>query len=285
MNIRLQDRAAILLKNYWQVAILVILGIVIMGQAASAGWRALELRQIDRMIVQAETLQPTQESESQSSQGFGPGARSESNEAQARGRGGGGMASDRQPAKNIFRREQTNYQLTGVYMNKAVINNREVSVGDRVGQAEVVEITPFSVVIREDGSDRTQTLAMFTGGASSSAPGARGAAGARGVGGFNVGARGGAPTGGTQRQGAPAERATGGGAPAGGFGGFGGFDAGMSREDMRARFEAMSPQEREQMRNEMQQRFGGMGGGMGGPGGGMGGRGGMGGPGGRGGGG
>ena len=74
-----------------------------------------------------------------------------------------GAGEQKKPKKNIFKAEMMNYQLTAIYMDRAVINGQDVKVGDRVGKALLKEIGVFDVKIQEEGKENPQTIQMFTG--------------------------------------------------------------------------------------------------------------------------
>ena len=66
------------------------------------------------------------------------------------------------PKKDIFRRENP-YNLSGIFMDTAVIDNKYVKVGDQIGKAVVKEIHPTSVIIQEEGKTDTRTLRVVSG--------------------------------------------------------------------------------------------------------------------------
>lgn len=155
-------------------------------------------------------------------------------------------------------------QVLGILGNEALINGGWYKVGDNVGDAKIVAITPIDITIEWDGSEQV-FVPIDAKGASPS--------GSRRPGGPDR------PQVAKEGEQGPAEmvqvQQEGGGGE--GMGRFGGGDMMERMRAMRERFENMSPEEREQAIAEMRERgFGG----RGGPGGGRGPRG-EGGPGGR----
>jgi len=67
------------------------------------------------------------------------------------------------PPKNIFKKEEMNYAISAIYLNKAVINGEAVEVGQPVGKAKLKEIRSSSIVIEEENGE-TRTIEMFQGG-------------------------------------------------------------------------------------------------------------------------
>ncbi|NQT02183.1 MAG: hypothetical protein HQ580_09180, partial [Planctomycetes bacterium] len=152
-------------------------------------------------------------------------------------------------------------EVTGIFGDEVIINNKLYKVGDKIGDATIVSIEATQVTIEWDGKKKTFSP-MDAGG--SSPPG--------GPGGSRPTARGGPPrpAGGSAQmvtvrsQGGPT------GGPGGGMGGFGGmrervqnmseperdrFRAEM--QERRERYMNMSEAEREKFRAEMRERFGG----------------------------
>lgn len=155
-------------------------------------------------------------------------------------------------------------QVLGILGNEALINGRWYKVGDNVADAKIVAITPIDVTIEWDGSE--QVFVPFDSkGAAPSGPQRPGGPGRPQV--AQEGQQGGPETVQVQLEVRGGE----------GMGRFGGGDMMARMREMRERWESMSPEEREQARAEMRERFGGRGpgGGRGGPrgeGGGFGGR-------------
>ena len=244
MRNRLTDQALLLLRAYWQPALMGFLGLMIVSQLAVFAWRAIELNRISTLIAEASEISPQPAEEEQ--------------EASNRQSNRGGE-EQQQPSRNIFIKERTEYQLTAIYMNKAYINGQEVQEGDRVGRAEVIEIDPMSVTIQEEMSDDTQTLTLFQGGGGGRrAPMRRPQREER-----------------RPQEEEDNEEQEGGGnvqpERPGGFGGMGN----MNFQQMRQRFQNMSPGQREEMRErfrslspeqraEIRERFRGRGGPRGG---------------------
>lgn len=141
--------------------------------------------------------------------------------------------------------------VLGIMGEEALINDNWYKAGDKIGDAKVIAVEPTQVKIEWNGKETYFAPIASAGGASASS------------------GREGRSRGGESREPRP-ERAemSGPGLERGGRGGD------MSEEQraemrarmegMRARFENMSPEERESFRNEMRGRFGGGGGGPGG---------------------
>ena len=151
--------------------------------------------------------------------------------------------------KNLFapplpKRHPVN-QVLGILGNEALINGKWYKAGDRVGDANIVAIEPAKVVIEWDGNEKT----FLPIDAKTSSP-----SGSRGP-----------RSGGPDRpqvakegeQGEPetvqVQQEVRGGE---GMGRFGGGDMMERMREMRERWESMSPEEREQARAEMRERFG-----------------------------
>ena len=151
-------------------------------------------------------------------------------------------------------------QVLGILGSEALINGKWYKAGDSVGDAKIVAIEPTLVRIEWDGNEKT-FLPIDTKGAAPSGPGKPGGPGKPQV--AKAGEQGSPQMVQVQQEGRGGE----------GMGRFGGDIERMRA--MRERFENMSPEEREQFRAEMRERFGGRGPrGEGGPGGRRGGRGG-----------
>lgn len=142
MTQRVLDRMMPWIRQYWQQGTLGVLGVILAWQVISLLGSWLELRQISSLIAETETLSViTPEDDPEANQ-----------------------TPQRENVKNIFKEEQAQYQLTAIYMDKAIINGQQVEVGGRVGKAEVKEIDLFHVVIQEEGKEHSQTLTMFQSG-------------------------------------------------------------------------------------------------------------------------
>jgi hypothetical protein len=86
--------------------------------------------------------------------------------------GGMGPKKDRnkdkpQVARSIdstfFFRPQPAYSVSAILENYAVINGREVKVGDRIDKAVIDKINIGSVTIREDGTETPRELVLHPG--------------------------------------------------------------------------------------------------------------------------
>ncbi len=150
--------------------------------------------------------------------------------------------------------------VLGIMGEEALIKDKWYKVGDKIGDAKVIAVEATQVKIEWDGKEKY--FAPIASGGDSSSPSGRG----------------GREKGGESRGPRPERAETPGTGPErgpgrGGFGDMSEEQRAQMRarmEGMRARFENMSPEEREAFRNEMRGRFGGRGpgGGRGGPGGG-----------------
>lgn len=139
------EQIEVILRERWWQGLMGILGLILVMQLYSWASTLLDFNRINNLIAQAEELNIQPEEDSQSQQP--PNQPS-------------------QPAKNIFKKEQVQYQLTGILMDYAIINGKNVKVGGKTGKAEVTEIGNDYVVIQEEGKDQTQTLTLFKGGSS-----------------------------------------------------------------------------------------------------------------------
>lgn len=151
-------------------------------------------------------------------------------------------------------------QVLGILGNEAMINGRWYKVGDNVGDAKIVAITPIDVTIEWDGSEQV-FVPMDATVAAPSGPRRPGGPSPGGQQVAQEGQQGGPETVQVQLEVRGGE----------GMGRFGGGDMMARMREMRERWESMSPEEREQARSEMRERFGGRGGPRG-EGGGFGGR-------------
>lgn len=273
MKSLITEQATALAKTYWQQGALVLLALLIVLQTTTWGMTWWDLRKIDRLIGEAKS--PDAKTEATPT----PGAAGQPGEVKtgtvlpegkgmALGPGGGpgmppaggpggmppgqpgqpGQSGDpKQPAKNIFRRDQIPYQLSGIYMNTAVIDGQYVKVGERVGKAVVKEIAATTVKIQEDGKDQPRTLELFqgSGGGGGGGGGDMGGGMSR-PGGPRPGGPGSRPQVSLPGQGRPPQTARAKG-PMSDF-------QNMTREQRQETFKNMTPEQREQMR----QQFGGV---------------------------
>ncbi|MBN2272007.1 MAG: hypothetical protein JXN61_15440 [Sedimentisphaerales bacterium] len=172
--------------------------------------------------------------------------------------------ADALKSRNLFvppppRQHPVNAVL-GIMGDEALINDKWYKAGDKIGDAMIVAVEPTQVKIEWDGNTKYFAPLASTEGPSGPPSGRRGPG------------RGGDPAG----PGPTRVEVLGPGPDRGGFGNMSEEQRAEMRarmEGMRARFESMSPEEREAFRNEMRSRFGGRGPGEGGFGGGGGGRG------------
>lgn len=69
----------------------------------------------------------------------------------------------RQIEATFFHRPQPNYSLSAIFDDRAVVNGKEVRVGERVEKAVVEKIGIGSITIREDGSNDPREIVMHPG--------------------------------------------------------------------------------------------------------------------------
>lgn len=134
-------------RAHWWRGVIALLGIVLALQLYSWASTLLDFNRINHLISQAEDLSAKPESGNQPPDGQ--------------------PKPPKEPAKNIFKKEDVQYQLTAILMDYAVINGQNVKVGEKAGKAEVKEIGNDFVVIQEEGKEQTTTLSLFQGGNSS----------------------------------------------------------------------------------------------------------------------
>ncbi|MFB3788167.1 MAG: hypothetical protein ACE15F_17540 [bacterium] len=165
MKTMLSNKFGQIARAYWQPLVLATLLLLILSQLISWGVSVAELRKVDRLITNTATVNPESTPSAASAPPAQPGGSRAPGGPGGPGEPGnpGGSESQPQPAKNIFKQDQINYQLTAIYLNKAVINGQEVGVGEKVGgKATLQEIGVSTVVLKDDdGSQRT--LSMFQG--------------------------------------------------------------------------------------------------------------------------
>ena len=125
--------------------------------------------------------------------------------------------------------------VLGIMGNEALINGKWYTAGSKIGDANVVAVEPTRVKIEWNGQEKYFAPLAASGGESSSSRG-------RSRGGESSRPR-------PERGGMVPQRGPG-GMPGRGM---------ENMEGMRARFQNMSPEEREAFRNEMRSRFGGRG--------------------------
>ena len=173
--------------------------------------------------------------------------------------------ADNLKKKNIFaigmaQKEHPVKLVSGIFGGEVLINGKWYKLGDQVEDAQIAAIEPAQVKIKWQGEEKTFT--PITNETQQPAAGAQGRS-------TQVAAAGRSRRGATDNTGRPTQTFT-----SGSFGGFGQVSAEdrsqmMQRMDeMRQRFQNMSDQEREDLRNQMRNSFGGRGGFGGGPGGG-----------------
>lgn len=236
MRHSIPDRWTQLARTYWQPLVLTLLAILAFSQIVAWGVAAIELKKVDNLIAQTEKSEPaaTQSKPSDSNQAPNP-------------------EQPRKPAKNIFKKEEMNYMLSAIYMDKAVINGQEVGIGQNVGKAILKEIGINRVVLEEEnGNSRTVEMFQGGGGAGPSSPPNNtpsGSPGSRRSGGNRAVSPSGSPS-----------------VPPGGPMGMGNIPAnftfrGMNREQLermpqeerRKLFQSLSDSEREQLRQQFRQ--------------------------------
>lgn len=244
MKHSIPDRWTQLARTYWQPLVLTLLAILAFSQIVAWGVAVVELKKVDNLIAQTEKPETTTtENKSDESEQSGPsGSKPPPNPEQPR-----------KPAKNIFKKEELNYMLSAIYMDKAVINGQEVGIGQNIGKATLKEIGINRVVLEEENGN-SRTVDMFQGGEGagpssppnntpSGSPGSRRSGGNRAV----------------SPSGSPS-------VPPGGPMGMGNIPANftfrgmnreqlerMSQEERRNLFQSLSDGEREQLRQQFRQ--------------------------------
>ncbi len=150
------EQLELILRVHWWRGLMGILILLLLIQVYSCVTTLLDFRRIDSLIAQAEDLNTT------------PNKTEDNAQRQSQNQ------PPKQPAKNIFKKEDVQYQLTAILMDYAIINGQNAKVGDKVGKAEVKEIAMDHVIIQEDDKDQPTTLMMFqTQGGSGGRPGMR----------------------------------------------------------------------------------------------------------------
>lgn len=163
MNARLSNHIGQLARAYWQPLVLAVLILLVVSQVYAWAVAAIELRKVDTLISQTEDTTPPKDGGNSTAEGkpdSPPNGPPQENQ------------ESKQPPNNIFKREEINYILSAIYMDKAVINGQDVAVGGKIGNAEVKEIGVWDATIEVDG--QTRKLEMYQGGGgdpSSSGPG------------------------------------------------------------------------------------------------------------------
>ncbi len=156
MNAPLSNRIEQLARAYWQPLVLAVLMFLVLSQVYSWGVAAIELSKVDGLIEETEDTSPPitdgEKPKTPGKPGSTPGKPPQRKEP------------PKKPAKNIFKKEQVNYNLTAIYMNKAVINGQTVEEGGKIGKATLKEIGLWDATIEVEGA--TRKLEMFKSGGS-----------------------------------------------------------------------------------------------------------------------
>ncbi len=141
-------------RTYWQSLVLVVIVFIILTQVYSWGAAVIEMNRVDKLIEQ--TTGSSQPETIQGKPGSPPGSSSQSKGALPK------KVAPPKAVKNIFKKEEANYVLTAIYMDKAVINGQAVEMMGKIGKATLKEIGMWDVTIEVNGS--TRKLEMFKGG-------------------------------------------------------------------------------------------------------------------------
>jgi hypothetical protein len=141
----LKNRCQKLANTYWQQMLLAVLTLLILSQVYSWCVAAIEIHRIDTLIEETNDLSHTSKS-----------AKTESTPQKSK--------QESLIAKNIFLKEKANYILSAIYLDRAVINGKNIKIGGSVGKATLIEIGVWDATIEIDG--KTRKLEMFKGGAS-----------------------------------------------------------------------------------------------------------------------
>lgn len=177
MKIITTDRFGQLARTYWQPLVLSLLALLAFSQVISWGVAAVELHKVDSLIDRTQSSQSSppagENGQKNSSKPEGlPKTESSGQESptadamkpeMAETRNSGQSSNEEQapvPVKNIFKKDEQNYIVSAIYLDKAVINGEAMSVGQSVGKAKVKEIGVFNVVLEEENG-QTQTIEMF----------------------------------------------------------------------------------------------------------------------------
>jgi len=243
------DRIGMIARTYWQPLVLILLGMVALSQLLSWGMAYAELKKVDRLIAQTEQTDPPVTNSSSSGSPHGSPVPP------------GNTPQKKKPVKNIFRRDNTKYQLTAIYMDKAVINGKVVKVGDRVGKAIVQKIGTSTVTVQVEGQDHPRTLEMFKGGAGGPPGPMRGFRGPRRILSRKNTKK---ETGSAPPPGKDLSPPKGHAPPSVMDGNIFERIRNMSREERRAFFQNLTPEQREELRRRARERFRGPGGRRGG---------------------
>lgn len=157
MNARIKEQLAGMAQAYWQHAVYALFGLILLIQASGLVYGYIELKQVDRLIAEAENVDASPEDEAMQPE--------EANNRRGGPPRGGqpGMNAPRMPEKDIFRKEEFEFMLTAIYLDTAYINGQEVKVGGRIGKATLTEIASFSVTLDVEGEDNPRYIEMFTG--------------------------------------------------------------------------------------------------------------------------
>jgi hypothetical protein len=147
MNALRKKNIGSIARAYWQPLVLLALLLLILAQTYSWAIKYVELRKVDTLIIQTEDLSITGD---QKTANQPPQPPQQNNPVK--------------PDKNIFKKENINYQLSAIYMDKAVINGKDYKAGDKIGNATLIEIGVFHAKIQEEGKSQPRTLELFKGG-------------------------------------------------------------------------------------------------------------------------
>ncbi|MBN2327523.1 MAG: hypothetical protein JXR73_10250 [Candidatus Omnitrophica bacterium] len=156
------NRLGQLARTYWQPLVLIFLALLAFSQVVSWGVTAVELKKVDNLIERTQKTQAAPDAPN------GEGSEPGKNEP-----GGAKPPSEQnqppKPAKNIFKKEETNYAVTAIYLDQAVVNGQPLKVGQNIGKAKLKEIGMNHVVIEEENG-QTKTINMFQGGGNGGPP-------------------------------------------------------------------------------------------------------------------
>lgn len=148
-----------LAQTYWQPLVLIFLALLAFSQVVSWGVAAVELKKVDNLIEQTQKTQSAPDAPSGETSEPGKNNPGQPNSPSSENR-------PQKPAKNIFKKEKTNYAVTAIYLDQAVVNGQTLKAGQNIGKAKLKEIGVNSVVIEEENGE-IKTINMFQGGDSS----------------------------------------------------------------------------------------------------------------------
>ncbi len=167
-----------LARTYWQPLVLMVFALLVLSQVIAWGIAVVEIKKVDTLITQTEKAksspdQPKSDATPPNSDSAKPDGQTPNSTPPNPGNPGnpspdapnspsGGDSTPPKPAKNIFKKEEINYIVSAIYLDKAVVNGEEVGVGQNIGKAKVKEIGVSKIVLEEENGN-ARTVEMFPG--------------------------------------------------------------------------------------------------------------------------